>query len=366
MNSLVLGKVNRVYLTDAAITTDTNTTVSLSVFDEAGNFVKDSGGNDLSEKAATWDATPAKFYVDLNFSPTATPGFIRLMWYAEISSVSVQLNDANTPADYELIATGNAVAVQPQAVPITYWLDNYVAGNLRADASFKAAIAAWTASNRRDMDRILRSAQGDLELGTKLTFFSVQEILQRDYMMQDFRSEWWMLQTDHRPIISVDSYQLVYGANPPIAISDELKDALIVNKMAGSIKFVPTTMHGNLFTALITNVAALGVTIMQDGGYNRLPALFRVTYTHGLDFPNLPQNEREYMRHAICRSALMKALPQIDPIVRQTSISKSIDGVSKSKSGGMQQMMQQWQAEEDRFKFDLMRKYGTHIDMVIS
>jgi hypothetical protein len=131
----------------------------------------------------------------------------------------------------------------------------------------------------------------------------------------------------------------------------------------GTLEFLPTAIQGNLFTALINGVSGLGISIMNSGSFNRIPFLFRIKYTYGLNFPTLPDAEKEAIRQAIGCHTLIKILPILDPSVRVTSGSKSIDGVSKSQNSGMAALLKTYEEQEKIFVNNIKRKYALHFDM---
>jgi hypothetical protein len=104
---------------------------------------------------------------------------------------------------------------------------------------------------------------------------------------------------------------------------------------------------------------------MADGGYSRVPCLFRIDYTHGLDFPNLSNQERESIRNAVGRRALINVLPKIDPLVRATSESKSIDGASKSKTGGIKDYLKEYKTEDAAWCASMQREYGSGFEIAV-
>lgn len=374
MNKIVREKLNKIYLTESLIEAD-DYVVTASIFDESGAYIKDKDGADIEDKAAVWDTEEEGYYIDLEILATTTIGYIRVFWMAELKETHVDypLSDINTPAEYELTTVSADLANVPQVVPITFFIENFIAKDAKMDNSYKRAIEGYLATNRRDLNRWLLSAQGDIEYDLKTVLFKKTDIIARDFYMQDFGSEFWIQQPNYRPIISVDKYALKYGSQD-LDITKDIAPYILVEPLMGTFEFLPTAIQGNLFTALINGVSGLGISIMNSGSFNRVPFLFRIEYSYGLNFGNAPAHssfpmmsdaEKESIRQAISCHTLIKILPILDPSVRITSGSKSIDGVSKSQNSGMAALLKTYEDQEAKVINNIKRKYALHFDMAI-
>jgi hypothetical protein len=374
MNRLIREQVNRVTLIESSITTDIYD-VTVSVFDEAGTYLKNKDGNDLDGKTALWDSVEHHYYFDIEFLATVNTGFVRVFWMAELKATHTdyQLSDINTPAEYELMTVSADLVNVPQIVPIAFFIDNFIAKDAKMDNSYKVAFESYLANNRRDLNRWLLAAQGDIEYDLKTVLFKKTDIIARDFYMQDFGSEFWIQQPNYRPIISVDKYALKYGSQD-LDITKDIAPYILVEPLMGTFEFLPTAIQGNLFTALINGVSGLGISIMNTGSFNRVPFLFRIEYSYGLNFGNAPAHpsfpimsdaEKESIRQAISCHTLIKLLPIFDPSVRITGGSKSIDGVSKSQSSGMAALLKTYEEQEAKIISNIKRKYALHFDMGI-
>ncbi len=368
MVKLVKEKLNRIILKDSKIETKSNIyDVSISIFNEAGEYVKDKNGQNIDSKEVSWDNTEFFYYVDIDFHSSTPEGYLRIIWNVElkITHEAIELSDENLPQEIELVSNGATNNLLPQIVPISFFLDNYIAKDIRMDAQYKQAVEIYVAQNRRDLNRWLLAAQSKLEMALKTVFFTMQDTINRDYYMQDFGSEFWINQANYRPIVSIDHYSLVYGAQN-VEITKDIKDYILVDKKMGTFEFLPTAVQGNLFTALINGVSGLGISIMNSGNFNRVPFLFRITYTYGLDFVNLPEQEKEGIRQAIARHTIIQLLPILDPSVRITNDSKTIDGVTKSQNSGMAALLKTYSEEEKEWLREYRRKYALDFDMAVA
>ena len=62
----------------------------------------------------------------------------------------------------------------------------------------------------------------------------------------------------------------------------------------------------------------------------------------------------------------MTLKPLIDPIMRERSISKSIDGASKSISGGLDIIIKQFKEDEKEWISLMQKELGTTISFAVS
>jgi hypothetical protein len=312
----------------------------------------------------SYDGTAKQYKVTFSLDPATKPQYGRIYWYATLAGVPVDLPPDHQPEDVEIAVSFKTAPATSQIMPVQVFLDRFIAADAKMDAKYKAAVAAFVATNRNYMAQELFAAQGDLEREIKMKFFATQAHMERDFFQQEFRSEFWLQQVDYKPIISVDHYFVKYGSTG-VEITTDIADKMMVDPKMGTIEFLPTTVSGTLFAALLTNVSALGLSIMADGGYSRVPCLFRIDYTHGLDFPNLSNQERESIRNAVGRHALINVLPKVDPLMRATSESKSLDGASKSKSGGVKDILKDYRDEDKAWIASMQREYGSGFEIAV-
>lgn len=318
----------------------------------------------LAKLLISYNGTTKKYVVAFNLDPATKPQYGRVFWYATQGGVPADLPAEYQPEDVEIAQTFKAIAATTQIMPVQVFLDRFIAADAKMDARYKAAVNAFVATNRGYVAQELFAAQGDLEREIKMKFFATSSHMERDYFSQEFRSEFWLQQTDYKPIISVDHYFLRYGSDN-YELTGDLASKMMVDKAMGTIEFLPTSTTGTLFAALLTNVSALGLSLLADGGFSRVPAMFRIDYTHGLDFPNRTNAERESIRNAVGRRALINVLPKVDPLVRATSESKSIDGASKSKTGGIKDYLKEYKEEDKAWIASMLREYGSGFEIAV-
>lgn len=346
---------------------DEDSVVTITIADEGGVMVNDNTKDPIVEKSVSWDDTNARFQISLTLDPDTPTGFLRVFWYAAVSSsdtTQVTLEDQFTPEDYQLMTVSSG-AIMPRIVPVSWFIDSFIAAESKMDSIYKRAVQMYVNSNYKSIDQALMAAQGNLEYDVKTFFFPRQETMKRDFYNIDFRENFWFQQTNYRPIITVDSYQLVFGANG-IDITSELAPLVMIDEMMGTIEFLPTTViSGNLLAALMVGLNQLGITVLNDGSFSRVPLLFNITYTAGLNFPKLAEPEKESIRRAVAKSAFIELAPLIDPLMRQPSLSRSVDGASRSQSGGLKDLLKQYQEDIKKWRNDMTRKYGTDVDMAV-
>jgi len=81
---------------------------------------------------------------------------------------------------------------------------------------------------------------------------------------------------------------------------------------------------------------------------------------------NLYRSEQESYRQAICRHAMLFNLGRLDPNIYGGSISKSMDGVSKSASYQGLPWLRQLASLHDLWLTEKMRDLGTNWEMAIA
>ena len=366
MNTLALQGTNRIYLEDANAAV-ADLTVTASIYGEDGAVALDDQGAEIKNKAATFDEVEDKnqYYIDVKFSPNTRPGYYRIFWsVVNEDEVNVPIDQSNTPQDVRLITVGDINGVQAEIMPVSVFLSQYIAADAKLDDDYKEAVESYVKSDRDSMRNTLLASQGEIENRIKMRLFKYKDTIQRDYYLQDFKTEFWLQQVDCRPLISVDSFKLVYGSQQAELIPN-IADQLVINKKMGTIEFLPTAMSGSLYSILIGAMNGLGLTIMQGGIYSRVPQLFRIEYTHGLDFPTLDDVKKEAIRKAIGRNALIQILPIIDAKVRLKSQSLSMDGVSSSESSGIDQLLKDMREDEAKWAEEMKREYGIGFEITV-
>lgn len=351
MKKLLIGKENTIVFGASDFTAD-GKNVSASIIDDTGETI-------VENVEAVFDTDHYK--ITFTISDTATPGYAGIYWKADSP-----VPDNYSPEYAEIV---NEVPVGRQIImPIEVFTGKFLESQAILDSSYKTVVDNYVNQNRDYIRQEIATAQGNVEQKLMMKIFPTDNNITRDFYHQDFKSEFWMIQTDFRPIIKINSYKLVYGA-PQVSfdISTQLKDYMLIEPKMGIIEFLPTSVHGTLWMLLLTSIQALGISIMQSGGFSRIPALFRIEYAHGLwGYPDITEAQKESVRYAVGRNALINLLPRIDPLVRKTSESKSIDGASKSRSGGVADMIKTFREDEEKWCDELKREYGMHLNMAVA
>ena len=357
MISLIRENTNRLFLDDAAVTV-TGDTVTVSIVDEAGKVVNDAAGNSLQNLPCTF--LTDKYYRDITFAANTPTGYLRAVWNVVKSGLSVSLSPWNNPQDVKLDTS--SIQQTSEILPVRVFLDEFLAGEATLDETFLDAIRAFEEHDKDAFRKKVLAAQGDLERDIKTKFFPTALEWNIDYYEDTFKDTFWLQTMPIRPIISVDSYKLVYGGQD-VTISNNIASQMVVNKEMGTIEFLPTVLAGNLFVIMAATITAMGATLVGRGEFSRIPLLFRILYTGGLDWMNLEPQKKESIRQAVGTRALINILPKIDPYIRKQSISRSIDGASKSVSSGMNTVIKQYQEQDKEFVKTIQRELGTNLDM---
>ena len=90
----------------------------------------------------------------------------------------------------------------------------------------------------------------------KIKMFKTSDFINRDFYMQEFNTEFWLQQTDWRPIISLDSFIALIWTSMISAISMDISKYMLVIKRLERLEFLPTVSPSEFYTALITGVSA--------------------------------------------------------------------------------------------------------------
>lgn len=100
-------------------------------------------------------------------------------------------------------------------------------------------------------------------------------------------------------------------------------------------------------------------------GTNYLPDVFRISYTYGLDFLNLEDNEQAEIRMSIARRAMLNSIYLINKDLMKGSESQSADGVSYSFSNNAKQWYDAEREYQQKWIFNTMRKYNKLVDIEV-
>jgi hypothetical protein len=334
--------------------------ILLSILGEDGKPLTDNNNQLLIDLELVYNNTD-KFYeiTDVVINHNTPEQYIRFFF----SSPDTTISDEYYPEDVRLI--GSTLQQKVELVPLQYFLDYALSGNSHLDNNYRKAVQAYLSRNREGVRKQLQQAQHILETKTKL-YFSEREVIdeKKDYFFDRFTAHLWFFQVLNPPINELLDFKIFYSNNP---IADINKSLFVVNREEGTIEFMPIPGgdSASLYTMLLSNLNAFGLAIIQNNSFERIPAMFRVSYKSGLVYPGCDEIEKESIRLSVCKQALVELLPKIDPAMRISSGSESLDGGSKSKSYQVKDILKSYKEEINDFAEDLRMKYGRNVDMVI-
>ena len=372
MKKLYLNTDN-VFALDSDDIDDATFKVRLSLVGEDGEVLTDNNGDDLilsslgTNPELTFDTALNQFKGTIHLADDTVKQYARAFWV---------VTDANnlpiTIAEYypEEISIENDPASATQTykqmiVPKAYFIDTFLGGYPSFSKVIVNILAEIEARNPDTLRNILLASQGDLEKQIRTRFFNTQFHLDKDLYDEDFRQSHWLQQPDVKPLVSCDSFILIYGNND-IVLSNDIADSIWVDKNLGTFEWMPLVTSTTMFTMIVSTLSGLAISAYAADYASRIPGLFRIVYTAGMDFPNLPDTDKESIRRAICRNSFMTLKPLIDPIMRERSISKSIDGASKSISGGLDIIIKQFKEDEKEWIALMQKEIGTSISFAVS
>lgn len=330
--------------------------IRLAIVGERGNVIKDSAGLPLEN--IKLDEVSNKYQTTATISDQEPDQFIRLYF----SSNDIVVQDIYYPQDAKLISGLQAKA---EVVPVQYFIDYVLNGQFHADPIYKKAVTDYAFNNRDAVKRELLSAEGKLELKSKL-YFSERTISQEkeDFFFDRFSIHLWQFIVNYPPINNLEKFEIQFGSRPVAEVATSL---FIWDRETGIIEFLPAPSgdSAGLYSLLMQNLSGLTLSIFLNSNLERIPALFRATYKTGLIYTGGDEAEKEAIRGAICNRALMNLAPKIDPAMRSGSFSEGIDGVSAQRSYNVKEVLRELKEQEDEFVKDLRQKYGRNLDMVV-
>lgn len=304
--------------------------VKVTIVNEAGTVATDDGGQPLQDKAVDI-TTGKKRFVEFKFHADTEPGYFRAYWVVMGGNDRrVELESYNSPEALRVKKTAeyNRELVSPALVR-NMFLKNIPMGGYGDD----------------DLREIIQSAQGELEDDIQITLSPHQVLEEKhDYYHEQFVHTFWLKQFYEFPIISLDAWTIKYSDHVVLDL-DPPESFIQVEKDMGTAELIPLAagQSGWLYTMLFSGLSALGVSIF--GGFERIPLFFHFDYTTGIDFDNIPVNEKSKIRTAIARRAAIEVLPKIDAEMGIASRSVSIDGVSETTSLTSSAMYGQYSAQ---------------------
>ncbi len=352
MKSVRLGSSNRIYLDDSTInSSDFN--ITYRVVNEMGTLAKDINNADISG-TAVFDDKQLKYYAEFSLATDSKGKYYRLTFGINDKDGNFIQSD-NYLVDLIIDKQSSTV----QLVPVQYFKDYIIGGGLDEDA--KKRIADYPTDA---IQELLNSATAELESETKLVF--TKRTIQNEkhnWYGESLRETWWLIKTLESPIISVESYELWFAQKKIFEIPDT--NNLYIHPIQGTIQFVPAS--GQTFALIHYN--SLEATLMSMTsfmpGSTYVPDVFRVSYTYGLDYINLNETEQTEIRMAIARRAMLNSIFLINKDLMKGSESQSADGVSYSFSNNAKQWYDAEYQYQQKWIWNIMRKYNKLVDIEI-
>lgn len=308
---------NKIYLEDRDIV-DLSFNVKYSLYNDIGVAAsgKINGGDvkDILDIPAQYNQEERMFYADFQLIEPKGKYYRLIFTIYDIKGNYITSKYAIQ--DVELESTG------ARLVPMHYFRDYIL--NPQIDEEIRDKILAFPESG---IEELLLSAQGDLETECELSFTPrTVENETHDWFQDNLRETFWQIQLFQYPVISIQSYALYYGQTKIVDLPIE---ALLLNKIMGTLEYIPTQGQP-FFTAYYnTGYEATHFMLATKLGAPRIPDMFRVSYTYGIDFMNVNEAEQAEIRGAISRQALIKGT-RISPEFLTGSVSQAVDGASYS------------------------------------
>lgn len=332
--------------------------IYVTLISEEGIPLKDSSNLSLSELPLTYDGTTLKYKTAaLTINVLEKPQYIRLYFY----STNADIQEIYYPEDAQLVI--NSLTPEAEIVPVQYFIDFVLAASSKLDLDYVDAIDNYTA-DKGGIKSFLKSAQGDLERDLEMYLTPRTLVEKRDNYFERFSMHLWQVQVYYPPIIDLVDIKIMYGT---AQIANIGKQYFTFDKNTGILEFLPLPGGDTsaIYTLLLNNISAMGISILRGGNFERIPNMFEITYTSGLFHLAADPIEKESIRKAVARRAYLDLINYIDPRKRNASESESIDGVTTTKSFRIDKIVDDLKADEQKFIQSFQKKYGKGVDMVI-
>lgn len=344
---------NRIFLEDPNINSN-QYTVKYTIIDRMGDYAVDSESVNILDRDAgiVEEGSKVKFFAEWKFKEsTVTDKYFRLVF-------TIIDNEGNfIVSDFALIEMGvEASRSGIQLVPSTYFKEYILGSNLSDE--IKAKLLTYP---NDAIEEFLLSAREALEDDLEISF--TPKTVESE--VHDWHGDWindtyWQLQLFKFPVLSIQNYSIWYGSQKIMDINTEF---IQVKKEMGILEWVPVVGQP-LFEVYQHALEAMSLTLSIRTGAGRVPDVFHVSYTHGLDFKNLDNVEQAGITTNIGRKAMLMALGRITPDVIKGSESQSIDGASYSSSNRGIEWMEFERSELKDWIQNAKRKYNTLLKVI--
>lgn len=328
--------------------------IRLNIFGEDGKQL-------LNNLQMGYDVTINRYSVTINIPEIVEAQYIRL--YFTSIQPDVKIEQKYSPEDYKLTNI-SITSTTNEIVPIQYFLDYVVSSSSKLEQGYEDTVTKYSEENRDGIRSILISAQDELERACRLYFTERTLSETKDYYFDSFSMNLWQVVVNYAPINSLEKFEIVYGQTKVADIETKL---FVFDRMLGIIEFLPVPGgdSAGMYALLMNNLSGMALSIFSNSNIERIPNMFRLSYKTGLIYDGCDKIEKEGIRQAVSRRALIKILPIIDHSLRQRSRSEGIDGVSSSRSYGTNDLIRGLKEEEAVYIHELRMKYGRNVEMVI-
>lgn len=336
-------------------------TIYLTVIGDDGSVIKGSDNADIKDKSLTFNTTTLLYEITLTILEATPEQYIRLYIYSSNTSISSNYY----PEDARLEATPDKITKPAEVVPVQYFIDYIIASKSKMDPGYEQAITNYMNVTGKDAFRsMLISAQDELEKNLEIYITERTLTERKDNYFERFNLHMWQIQVFYPPINALTSVKIMYGVNP---IANVGLDLFTYERELGIIEFLPLPGgdSSGLYTLLIQNISGMGLALISGGLLDRIPNMFHITYKSGLWYSGTDPVEKEGLRLAVSRRALMNLMPLIDPASRKASVSESIDGVAGSESYQIAKLREDLKKDEEQYVLKTQRKYGKGLNAVI-
>lgn len=396
MNLLAAG-YNKIYLssTDTAIQDPENQVSYLLRSDLICNdtgtaIVNDADGNpiqNISDDSGTsivaWDSDAKKWYAEFTLPTTQRAALYRLCWTVKTAAGAlIQMPYEVANYDMEILApcgTGDELLITPQ-----WFIDNFefqfaFAGiDLEKIEEAETALEAAKSILRQDpatMDNFYGTARSYIEAAMNGLSLTPRTETVRAHFKAKPGSSYIPIHTKRHMVSDVSQVSLYFGDN---RLHDWSLDYVLIQENSSIVNlyhYVVENFNTQSITAsyLLPHLAyPFGVTGASQKPSHYEPNAIQITLTHGLDWCNLSEGEKDAWRWALGAQVFLYLLPLSDvwPGIGSQSYSSSRKGVSQSSSvaytasamyGIFSAALKAVQDQLDLFLKQKAREYGTDL-----
>ena len=354
MKKIVVGTPQTIKLDQTSIPEGRE--IKLTIYDEFGEEVLDSELNECSDLVLVYSPSDGFYKKQITIHEETPTGFLRFYFF----SSNQEIESIYNPEVYQVVK--DIVAPTVEIVPYQFFTQYYLTIKDIVKDEFREAIEIYL-EDPTGIQKELLAAQGEMETETELYFAPRRTQEPRDIYEENFSINQWQLEVYHPPIIELHKVKLKYGQTEIVDIDVGL---FTYDKRMGIINFLPLPQgdSGGLYNILVTNLGAMGMSVIMGGYLNRVPNFFEIDYTSGIYTRDQDEALKEAIRKAISRRTFMNVIKNLDPAFRQANKSFGLDGASLGKSFRSADQADKMLADEQRFIDGLKKRYGKNVSLV--